>query len=196
VHCRSKYIIFVHHILISTKNPSSESMDCNDGMFLVPVSAGCCSAPTLTVHALNANGFISPAKIHHVNNVFCSRHPHVFVISEIKMSAKMGSKFSSLGYNVYEETGICCSNHHISKWGIILGVQSDIQVSQPVKISSASLIGRVVAVDIILGTTAGKGFIHRIIGAYGILVWMTVTSGCRWPRYARACNIPGPLLVI
>jgi len=76
----------------------------------------------------------------------------------------MGSKLSSLGYNVYEETGVRCTNHHISKWGIILGIRNDIQVSQPISISDTSLYGRAVAVDIILGTSAGIGFTHRIIG--------------------------------
>jgi hypothetical protein len=152
-----------------------------------PAVAAPSHAPTLTVYALNANGFVSLAKIHHMNNVIRSRRPHVFVISETKTSAKMGSKLSSLGYNVYEETGVCCTNHHISKWGIILGVRSDIQVSQPVKISSASLTGRVVAVDIILGTTAGKGFIHRIIGAYA--PWNPgVDDGDFWMQTAKVCQ--------
>src|ERR1700683_1304859 len=78
----------------------------------------------------------------------------------------MGAKLSSLGYNIYEETGVHCTNHHISKWGIIVGIRNDIQVSQPVSISHLSLKGHTVVVDIILGTTAGSGFTHRIIGAY------------------------------
>jgi len=135
---------------------------------LQPVAAMPSHAPTLSIYALNANGFVSPTKIHHVNNVIHSRRPHVFVISETKTSAKMGLKLSSIGYNVYEETGICCTNHHISKWGIIVGIRSDIQVYQPVGITHASLNGHVVAIDIVLGTTAGKGFIHRIIGAYAL----------------------------
>jgi hypothetical protein len=92
-------------------------------------------AHTLSIYVLNANGFVSPPKIHHVSNVIRSRRPHIFVISETKTSAKMGTKLSTLGYNVYKETGIQCTNHHISKWGIIVGVHNDIQVSQPVGIS-------------------------------------------------------------
>ena len=32
-------------------------------------------------------------------------------------------------------------NHHISKWGVIVGVHNDIQVLQPVGISHVSLAG-------------------------------------------------------
>ena len=111
----------------------------------------------------------------------------MFIISETKTSAKMGSRLSSLGYNIYEETGVRCTNHHISKWGIIVGVHSDIQVSQPVNISHASLNGHVVAVNIILGTTAGRGFSHRIIGAYA--PWnLGVEDGDFWAQIARVCQ--------
>jgi hypothetical protein len=69
-------------------------------------------------------------------------------------------------YNVYEEVGVCCTNHHTPKWGIIVGIHKDLQISQHISISHSSLIGRIVAVDVVLGTMASKGFIHRIIGAY------------------------------
>jgi hypothetical protein len=85
----------------------------------------------------------------------------MFVISETKMSLKMGSWLPVQDYNVYEEMGIPCTNHHISKWGIIIGVRKDIQVSQYIFLSHVALI-----VNVILGTSSGKGFIHRIIGAY------------------------------
>jgi hypothetical protein len=125
-------------------------------------------APTLSVYALNANGFVSPTKIHHVNNMIRSRRPHILVISETKTSAKMSSKLSSLGYSLYEETGVQCTNHHISKWGIIVDVRSDIQISQPIHISHPSLRGHIVAVDVVFGTDIGNGFMHRIVGAYAV----------------------------
>jgi hypothetical protein len=114
-------------------------------------------------------------------------HVHVFVISETKMSVKMGAKLSLLRYNIYKETGIHCTNHHISKWGIIVGIRNDIQVSQPVSISHSSLIGHTVVVDIILGTTAGSGFIHRIIGKY--VLWNPgVDKGELWVQMAKICQ--------
>jgi hypothetical protein len=96
----------------------------------------------------------------------------------------MGSKLSSLGYNVYEETGVRCTNHRISKWGIILGIRNDIQVLQPINISDTSLCGCAVAVDIILGTSTGIGFTHRTIGAYA--PWNPgVDDGNFWTQIAK-----------
>ena len=51
---------------------------------LQPVTAMPHHALTLSVYALNANGFISTAKIHHINNVIWLRWPHLFVILEMK----------------------------------------------------------------------------------------------------------------
>jgi hypothetical protein len=151
------------------------------------VKAAPSHAPTLSVYALKANGFVSPIKIHHVSNVIRSRRPHVFVISETKTSAKMGPKLTTQGYNVYEETGVRCTNHHISKWGIIVGIWNDIQISQPITITDASLTGHVVAVDVILGTTSGRGFTHRIIGAYAS--WNPgINDGDFWTQVAKVCR--------
>ena len=47
---------------------------------LQTVAAILSQAPTLSVYALNANGFVSPIKIHHISNVIRSRRPHVFII--------------------------------------------------------------------------------------------------------------------
>lgn len=98
----------------------------------------------------------------------------------------MGSKLSTLGYSVYEETGVCCTNHHISKWGIIVDIRNDIQISQPVITSHASLTSRVITVDVILGTTSGTGFTHRIIGAY--TPWNPgVNNGDFWTQVTKLC---------
>jgi hypothetical protein len=47
-----------------------------------------------------------------MNNVICSRHPHVFVISETKTALFMGLRLPAQDYNVYEEVGVHCTNHH------------------------------------------------------------------------------------
>ena len=78
---------------------------------LQPVATLPPRASTLSIYALNVNGFISMAKIHHVNNVICSRQPHIFIVSETKTSSKMGSQLPTQEYNVYEETGVHCANH-------------------------------------------------------------------------------------
>ncbi|KIJ95502.1 hypothetical protein K443DRAFT_11320, partial [Laccaria amethystina LaAM-08-1] len=69
-------------------------------------------------------------------------------------------------YDIYEESGEPADNHHIFKWGVVVGVRKDIQVAQRVEITQRSLKGRVVAIDIILPTLDGGFFGHRIIGAY------------------------------
>ncbi|KAJ7821195.1 hypothetical protein B0H14DRAFT_2599406 [Mycena olivaceomarginata] len=50
--------------------------------------------------------------------------------------------------------------------GVTVGIRKNIQIAQCVAINAASLRGRVVAVDIVLPTTTGQGFVHRMIGAY------------------------------
>jgi hypothetical protein len=68
-----------------------------------------------------------------------------------------------------------------------VGICSDIQVLQPISISQSSLNGCVVIVDIVLGTTAGCGFIHRIIGAYA--PWNpSVDDGDFWLQITKICR--------
>src|ERR1700679_404811 len=90
-------------------------------------------------------------------------------------------------YNIYEEPGVRCTNHHISKWGIIVGIHKDIQVSQHTCISHPALAGRLVTVDIVLGTSSGKGFVHRVIGAYA--PWNPrIDDGKFWTQVAKVCR--------
>ena len=104
-----------------------------------------------------------------------------------EMSSKMSSHLLTPEYNVYEETGIHCTNHHICKWGVIVGIQKDIQVSQHLSLSHPSLNGRLVTVDIILGTSSSKAFVHRFIGAY--TPWNPSTDdGDFWTQVAKICN--------
>jgi hypothetical protein len=87
------------------------------------------------------------------------RQPHVVVISETKTYDKVGKNLPVEDYNFYEETGIKMDNHHLYKWGMVVGIRKDIQVARRIKITN-SLKGRVVAVDVVLGTSKGKGFLH------------------------------------
>ena len=104
----------------------------------------------------------------------------------------MGNKLLKDDYNIFEETGVKTENHHLYKWGIIVGVRKDLQVSQQIALNHSALRGRVIAIDFVLGTSLGRGFIHRLIGTYapwnpGITdndFWTQVTSICQQSPYS------------
>jgi hypothetical protein len=123
-------------------------------------------ASTLSVYALNTNGLVHPGKIAHINSAINTRRPHLFVISETKTNSKMGNKLPKDNYTIFEETGVKTDNHHLYKWGIVVGIQKDLQISQQVALSHPALKGRAIAIDFVLGTSQGRGFVHRFIGTY------------------------------
>lgn len=125
-----------------------------------PLSSG-----MLSVYALNANGMVHEGKLTQISNAIKIRKPHVVVISETKTHDKVGKKLDTNDYNFFEETGIKMENHHLYKWGVVVGIRKDIQIAQRVEIMT-TLKGRVVALDLVLGTNKGRGFLHRFIGAY------------------------------
>ena len=108
----------------------------------------------------NANGLVHLGKIAHINSAINARRPHIFVISETKTNLEMGSKLPKDGYNIFEETGVKTNNHHLYKWGIVVGVRKDLQISQQITLSHSVLMGRAIAIDFVLGTSQGHGFIH------------------------------------
>jgi hypothetical protein len=128
----------------------------------IPHTATC----NFILYSLNANGMTHPVKVNHFNSVIGSRKPHVFVVNETKTRSKISKTLPFHDYDIYEESGEPADNHHIFKWGVVVGVRKDIQVAQRVEITQRSLKGRVVAIDIILPTLDGGCFGHRIIGAY------------------------------
>ena len=107
-----------------------------------------------------------PVKVNHFNSVIGSGKPHVFVVNETKTCSKISKMLPFHNYDIYKESGEPADNHHIFKWGVVVGVCKVIQVAQHVEITQRSLKGRVVAIDIILLTLDGGCFGHRIIGAY------------------------------
>jgi hypothetical protein len=131
-----------------------------------PTSAMFFRASTLSVYALNANGLVHLGKIAHINSAINARRPHLFVISETKTNSKMGGKLPRDDYNIFEETGVKTNNHHLYKWGIVVGVRKDLQISQQIILSHSALTGRAIAIDLVLGTSIGRGFIHRFVGTY------------------------------
>jgi hypothetical protein len=82
-------------------------------------------------------------------------------------------------------------NYYLYKWGIVVGICKDLQISQRVVISHPSLAGCVIAIDFVLGTSSGRGFIHRFIGVYAPWnpgsadndFWMQVTLICQQSPY-------------
>jgi hypothetical protein len=88
------------------------------------------------------------------------------VLSESKTNAKIGSMLPFQEYNIFEEPGLRTVGDHLFKWGLVMGVCKDIQISQWLTISQSMLKGCIIALDIILATNNGKGFVHQIIGAY------------------------------
>ena len=82
------------------------------------------SMSTFSVYALNANGLVQPIKLNHINNVINMRSPQVFVIGETKTKAKLSKSLPFSEYDIYKEEGECAENHHIFKWGIVVGIRA------------------------------------------------------------------------
>lgn len=125
------------------------------------------STSTLSINALNANGLVKPVKLHHINSVIKARNPQAFIIGKTKSRSKLSKPLPFSEYEIYEEEGIPAENHHIFKWGIVVGIRKDtIQIIQHVEIKQQSLKGRIIAIDVILPTPNGGCIPHRIIGCY------------------------------
>lgn len=134
--------------------------------FMQTASAMSFHASTLSDFVLTANGMVNPSKIAHINTAINTWRPHLFVISETKTNSRMSGKWPVHNYNIFEETSVKTDNHHLYKWGLIIRIQKYLQITQWLSLSHAALLGRVIAVDFVIGTSHGHGFVHRFIGAY------------------------------
>ena len=72
----------------------------------------------------------------------------------------MGSKLPIRDYNIFEETGVKTDNHHLYKWGVIVGVRKDLQIVQQISLSHPALRGRTIAIDLVLSTSQGHGLVE------------------------------------
>jgi hypothetical protein len=135
---------------------------------LLPMAsaAGPTSTSTFSIYALNANGLVQPVKLNHINNAIRTLKPHIFVIGETKTQSKLSKSLPFLEYDIYEESAERAVNHHIFKWGIVMGVRKDVQIVQRVVLNQTSLKGRVIALDVVLPNTGGNYSVHRMIGTY------------------------------
>jgi hypothetical protein len=82
----------------------------------------------LTFYVLNANGLVHAGKLSYINTVINTWKPHVFVLSESKTNTRTSSSLPFSDYNIFEEPGIRTAGDHLYKWGLVMGVQKDIQI--------------------------------------------------------------------
>ena len=157
-------------------------------MFVQCSAAATIGTSGLSFYALNANGMVNIGKLSQISSALNTRRPHILTISETKTSDKVGNKLNLGDYNFFEETGVKMDNHHLYKWGILVGVRKDIQIAQRLPVAK-SLEGRVVALDLVIGTKAGKGFVHRFVGVYA--PWNPGADSddkSFWCEVAKICN--------
>jgi hypothetical protein len=104
----------------------------------------------------------------------------------------MESKLLKDDYHIFEEVGVKTDNHHLYKWGIVVGICKNIQVSQQIAISHSALNGRAIAIDVVIDTSHRQGFIHCIIRTYAPWnpdgadsdFWTQITSICQQSPYS------------
>ena len=149
----------------------------------IPAASG-----SLSFYALNTNGFVHPTKIDSTNRAISHRNPDIVVITETKTNSSPSSKMSYNDYQLFEERGTPASGHHLYKWGVILGVKKGITVAQRVPVTHPALVGRLVAVDIVIPLDNGLGFTHRVIAAYA--PWNIADNSetaAFWTEAAKIC---------
>ena len=57
---------------------------------------------------------------------------------ETMTNSKMGNKLLKDDSNIFEETGVKIKNHHLYKWGIIVGICKDLQISQQISLNHSA----------------------------------------------------------
>ncbi|KAJ7895330.1 hypothetical protein B0H13DRAFT_1624443, partial [Mycena leptocephala] len=134
-----------------------------------------------SMFSLNANGLVHTNKMAHISSAINHRRPHAFILNESKTNSKTAKNLPNNDYEIHEESGVKTTNHHLYKWGVVLGIRKDIQVVQRLTNLDAALKGRVIAVDIALQTTNGKAYHHRVFAVYA--PWDPGTTDTRnfWP---------------
>ncbi|KAF8219357.1 hypothetical protein L208DRAFT_1067152, partial [Tricholoma matsutake] len=123
----------------------------------------------LMVCALNANGLMSPVKLAIIGPLLMKLAPHFFALSETKTQTNAASNLQISNYEVFEEKAVpCASPSTLAKWGIILGVQKDIQIVARVPLKLEPLKGHVLCVDVVVPTLSSSltSFIHCVFAVY------------------------------
>jgi hypothetical protein len=182
------FSLVLHYLVMSMKTlPGWILMIAFLAMF-VQESTASMTGNGISLYALNANGMVNLGKMSQISSALKIHRPHILTISEMKTSDKVGNKLDVEDYNFFKETGVKMDNHHLYKWGIVVGVRRDIQVVQQVQVSK-TLEGRVVALDLVMGTNTGRGFIHRFIGVYAPWNPGSDTNDTSfWNEVTKICN--------
>ncbi|PBK92724.1 hypothetical protein ARMGADRAFT_1080805 [Armillaria gallica] len=170
--------------------PATSSPTCPALFIVFPYVAAVTVGPVypsaaFSIYALNANGMHYALKIVHINNAIGYQNPSVFVISELKSSTSVAGRISAGKYNIFEERSQPTTGTW--KWGVILGVRSNIQIVQRLSISDAILKSWVLAVDIALSDSNGRAFLHRVFAVYA--PWNPGGNSVNfWTSLANLCN--------
>jgi hypothetical protein len=157
-------------------------------IFLLVTSVSTASAPPLKAVAINANGLADPMKITALNSLVKTVKPHVVVIQETQSTQQVSSRLHFPGYDFHENPGCPTPNRSKGKWGVIVAVRRHLFNIQRVTVPT-SLDGRVVALDLTIPLTTGRGFLHRFMGIYA--PWNPGTSEDEnnqfWPTLTDLC---------
>jgi len=167
-------------------------------LFINPAIAIWTSESSLSLFALNTNGFVHPMKINATNRAISHRNPDIIVISETKTNSTASSKMTYDNYPFFEERGTPVTGHHLYKWGITLSIKKGITVSQCIMINHPALIGRLIMVDIVIPLDTGQGFTHHILGVYAPWdVHDTTETAIFWSKVTKLClNTPSSWMLL
>ncbi|KAJ7174786.1 hypothetical protein C8R46DRAFT_1252861 [Mycena filopes] len=172
-------------------------------LFLSLVVAPVLASQAFRTFSINTNGLGDVMKMAAVQNTILTLQPNAWVVGETKSVSDASSRIPVRGYKLYESHGVRAEGKgRAGKWGVIVGIQSSFH-AQRVEVST-SLQGRVVALDVVIPTSNGAGFCHRLIGIYApwnpgeeldadsVNFWSEVTDLCKSASFswsvAGDCN--------
>ena len=126
---------------------------------------------------------------------------------ETMTNSKMGNKLLKDDSNIFEETGVKIKNHHLYKWGIIVGICKDLQISQQIALNHSACKDKWLQLTSSEAPHSVKDLcIHCFIGTYapwnpGITdndFWAQVTFICQQSPYSwtLAGNVNAMVLML
>ncbi|KAF8229317.1 hypothetical protein L208DRAFT_1287319, partial [Tricholoma matsutake] len=123
----------------------------------------------ISVCALNSNDLMNPVKLAFIGPLLMKLAPHFFALLETKTHSNAASNLPISNYEIFEEKAVqCAAPSLLAKWGIILGVQKDLQIVAHVPLNHEPLKGHVVCVDVIIPSlsSSSSSFIHCVFSVY------------------------------